>query len=77
MGLVGPIYESLPESIRMPDSLKSRPVQVILSALDGAQDSADKRRRKRKSGYLCLGAWRGESVIRFEQGGYEIKEPLG
>ncbi len=33
MDVVRQIYESLPETIRMPDSLENRPVEVILAPL--------------------------------------------
>jgi hypothetical protein len=76
MDVVRQIYESLPESIRMPDSLKNRPVEVILLPLDEAPDTLDKRRKKRKSAYEFLGAWKGEALTRPEQGEYETREPL-
>ena len=76
MDVVRQIYESLPESIRMPDSLKNRPVEVILLPLDEAPDRLDKRRKKRKSAYEFLGAWKGEALTRPEQGEYETREPL-
>ena len=76
MDVVRQIYESLPESIRMPDSLKKRPVEVILLPLDEAPDTLDKRRKKRKSAYEFLGAWKGEALTRPEQGEYETREPL-
>ncbi|MDA8407354.1 MAG: hypothetical protein M0T73_10925 [Deltaproteobacteria bacterium] len=77
MDVVRQIYESLPESIRMPDSLKNRPVEVILAPLDEAPDSLDRRRKKRKLVYEFLGAWKGEALTRPEQGEYETREPLG
>ena len=70
------IYESLPETLDMPDSLKNRPVEVILLPLDEAPDTLDKRRKKRKSAYEFLGAWKGEALTRPEQGEYETREPL-
>ena len=76
MDVVRQIYESLPETIRMPDSLKNRPVEVILLPLDEAPDTLDKRRKKRKSAYEFLGAWKGEALTRPEQGEYETREPL-
>jgi len=60
----------------MPDSLKNRPVEVILLPLDEAPDTLDKRRKKRKSAYEFLGAWKGEALTRPEQGEYETREPL-
>ena len=77
MDVVRQIYESLPESIRMPDSLKNRPVEVILLPLDEATDTLDKKRKKQKLSYEFLGAWKGEPLSRPEQGEYEIREPLG
>ena len=76
MDVVRQIYESLPETLDMPDSLKNRPVEVILLPLDEAPDTLDKRRKKRKSAYEFLGAWKGEPLSRPEQGEYEIREPL-
>ncbi|MGO8716609.1 MAG: hypothetical protein ACLQSX_12160 [Smithella sp.] len=76
MDVVRQIYESLPESIRMPDSLKNRPVEVILLPLDEAPDTLDKKRKKRKLAYEFLGAWKGEALTRPEQGEYETREPL-
>ncbi len=76
MDVVRQIYKSLPETIRMPDSLKNRPVEVILAPLDEAPDTLDKRRKKRKSAYEFLGAWKGEALTRPEQGEYETREPL-
>ena len=67
MAFVGQIYESLPESIRMPDSLKNRPVEVILAPLDKAPDTLDKRRKKRKLAYEFIGAWKGEALTMPEQ----------
>lgn len=46
MDVVRQIYESLPESIQMPDSLKNRPVEVILLPLDEAPVRLDKRWKK-------------------------------
>jgi hypothetical protein len=77
MDVVRQIYESLPESIRMPDSLKNRPVEVILAPLDEAPDKLDKKRKTRKSAHAFLGAWKGEALTRPEQGEYETREPLG
>lgn len=77
MDVVRQIYESLPETIQMPDSLKNRPVEVILLPLDEAPGRPDKRRKKQKSAYEFLGAWKGEALTRPEQGEYETKEPLG
>ena len=76
MDVVRQIYESLPESIRMPDSLKKRPVEVILLPLDEAPVKPDKKRKKQKLSYEFLGAWKGEPLSRPEQGEYEIREPL-
>ena len=76
MGVVRQIYESLPETIQMPDSLKNRPVEVILLPLDEAPVRPDKRRKKQKSAYEFLGAWKGEILTRPEQGEFETREPL-
>jgi hypothetical protein len=76
MDVVRQIYESLPESIRMPDSLKNRPVEVILLPLDEAPARPDERRKKQKSAYEFLGAWKGEALTRPEQGEFETREPL-
>jgi hypothetical protein len=46
MGVVRQIYESLPETVDTPDSLKNRPVEVILGPLDEAPVRPDKRRKK-------------------------------
>ena len=70
------IYESLPETIRMPDSVKNRPVEVILAPLDETPGKPDKRRKKQKSAYEFLGAWKGEILTRPEQGEFETREPL-
>ena len=48
MDLVRQIYESLPETIQMPDSLKNRPVEVILAPLDEAPVKPDKKTEKTK-----------------------------
>ena len=77
MDVVRQIYESLPESIRMPDSLKKRPVEVILLPLDEAPVKPDKKRKKQKLSYEFLGAWKGEALTRPEQGEYETRESLG
>ncbi len=77
MDVVRQIYESLPESIRMPDSLKNRPVEVILAPLDEAPDTLDKKRKTRKSAHEFLGAWKREALTRPEQGEFETREPLG
>ncbi|MFH0957291.1 MAG: hypothetical protein V1897_01170 [Pseudomonadota bacterium] len=77
MDVVRQIYESLPETIRMPDSLKNRPVEVILAPLDKAPVRPDKRRKKQKSAYEFLGAWKGEILTRPEQGEYGTRESLG
>ena len=76
MDVVRQIYASLPETIQIPDSLKNRPVEVILAALDEAPVKPDKKRKKRKLSYEFLGAWKGEPLSRPEQGEYEIREPL-
>ena len=67
MDVVRQIYESLPETIQMPDSLKKRPVEVILAPLDEAPDTLDKRGKKGKSAYEFLSAWKGEALTRPEQ----------
>jgi hypothetical protein len=46
MDVVRQLYESVPETFPMPDSLKNRPVEVILAPLDEAPDTLDKRRKK-------------------------------
>jgi hypothetical protein len=76
MDVVRQIYESLPETIDMPDSLKNRPVEVILLPLDEAPVRPDKIRKKQKSAYEFLGAWKGEILTRAEQGEFETREPL-
>ncbi len=76
MDVVRKIYESLPETLDMPDSLKNRPVEVILLPLDEAPVKPDKKRKKQKLSYEFLGAWEGEALTRSEQGEYEIREPL-
>ncbi len=68
MDIVRQIYEGLPESIQMPDSLRNRPVEVIMAPLDEAPDTLDKRRNKRKSAYEFLGALKGEALTRPDQG---------
>ena len=77
MDVVRQIYESLPETIQMPDSLKNRPVEVILAPLDEAPVRPDKRQKRQKSAYKFLGAWKGEIFTRPEQGEFETREPLG
>ncbi len=47
MDVVRRIYESLPDTIDMPDSLKNRPVEVILLPLDKAPVRLDKRRKNK------------------------------
>lgn len=64
MDVVRQIYESLPETIQMPDSLKNRPVEVILAPLDEAPVKPDKKRKKLKSVHEFLGAWKGEALTR-------------
>jgi hypothetical protein len=76
MDIVRQIYESLPETIDMPDSLKNRPVEVILLPLDEAPVKTDKQRKKQKLSYEFLGAWKGEPLVRPEQGEYETREAL-
>ena len=76
MDVVRQIYESLPDTIDMPDSLKNRPVEVILLPLDEAPVRPDKRRKKQKSANEFLGAWKGEALTRPEQGEFETREPL-
>jgi hypothetical protein len=73
MDVVRQIYESLPETIPMPDSLKNRPVEVILAPLDEAPVRPDKRRKKQKLSYEFLGAWKGEALTRPDQGEFEAK----
>ena len=77
MDVVRQIYESLPDTIDMPDSLKNRPVEVILLPLDEAPVRPDKRRKKQKLAYEFLGAWKGEALTRPVQGAFETREPLG
>ncbi|MCX5873128.1 MAG: hypothetical protein NTY51_07830 [Deltaproteobacteria bacterium] len=77
MDVVRQIYESLPESIRMPDSLKNRPVEVILLPLDGSPVTPGKRRKKLKTAHEFLGSWKGEVLTRPKQGEYENRESLG
>jgi hypothetical protein len=77
MDVVRRIYESLPENIRMPDSLKNRPVEVILLPLDEAPMTPDKGRGKGESFYEFLGGWKGEALTRSEQDEYEHRESLG
>ena len=77
MDVVRQIYASLPETLDMPDSLKNRPVEVILAPLDEVPGRPDKRRKKQKSAYEFLGAWKGEALTRSEQGEFETRESLG
>ena len=76
MDVVRQIYESLPETLEMPDSLKNRPVEVILLPLDEAPVKPDKKQKKQKVSYEFLGAWKGEALTRSEQGEYENRESL-
>ena len=76
MDVVRHIYECLPATIPMLDSLKNRPVEVILAPLDEAPVKPDKNRKKQKLSYELLGAWKGEALTRPEQGEYETREPL-
>ena len=48
MDVVRQIYESLPETLEMPDSLKNRPVEVILLPLDEAPVKPDKKQKNKK-----------------------------
>jgi hypothetical protein len=77
MDVVRQIYESLPETIQMPDSLKNRPVEVILAPLDEAPVKPDKKRKKQKLSYEFIGACKGEALTRSEQGEFEARESLG
>jgi hypothetical protein len=76
MDVVRQIYESLPETIQIPDSLKNRPVEVILAPLDEAPVKPDKKRKKQKLSYEFLGAWKGEPLSRSEQGEFDTRESL-
>ncbi len=77
MNAVRKIYENLPPTIKTPVSLKNRRVEVILLPLDGDADSG--RSKALKKAYPIddfIGAWKGERLVRPDQGDFEVREPL-
>jgi hypothetical protein len=76
MKAVRKVYKNLPEVIRVPDYLKNRRVEVILLPLDEATHAGLKTREGQIPIDEFLGAWKGEPLVREEQGDYEIRESL-
>ncbi len=77
MNVVRQIYENLPPSIKTPASLENRRVEVILLPLDGDAESG-KSKALKKSYPIdeFIGGWKGEQLIRPDQGDFEVRETL-
>ncbi len=77
MNAVRQIYENLPPSIKTPASLENRRVEVILLPLDG--DVAPGKLKTLKKQHPIdefIGAWKGERLVRPDQGDFEAREPM-
>lgn len=77
MDAVRKIYRQLPDVLKMPKKLQKHRVEVILLPLEEQKVSVS-RRTKGKISPLSrfAGAWSGETLIREEQGAYEVREDL-
>ena len=66
-------YDHLPEMILTPGRFRSHHVAVIIQLLETGNDIT-----KRVGGSLArfAGAWKGEALVREEQGKYEIRSEL-
>lgn len=70
------VYESLPKTVRTPDSLKGLPVEVILLPLDRPASPKRKVRPRQNPIEQFIGAWHGEPLVRPDQGQYEVRKTL-
>lgn len=71
------IYKNLPDTIKTPDGLRNRHVEVIMLPLDEAEASkADRVMKKPNPIEEFIGAWEGEPLVRPDQGEYEEREIL-
>ncbi|MFP4349747.1 MAG: hypothetical protein ACOC23_06690 [Thermodesulfobacteriota bacterium] len=76
MDAVRRIYKKLPGKIDAPKSLKNRKVEVIMLPLEEDNAFIDISRPEVDTIKEFIGAWKGEPIIRPDQGEFEIREPL-
>ncbi|HIJ81606.1 MAG TPA: hypothetical protein HPP76_07860 [Desulfuromonadales bacterium] len=68
------IYRQLPDTLRMPENLKHRRVEVILLPLDTEKISHITSATTISPLARFAGAWEGELLVRENQGTYEVRE---
>lgn len=76
MDTVRRIYKKLPGKIDAPKSLKDRKVEVIMLPLEEDNEFLDNSRKKVDTIKEFIGSWKGEPMIRPDQGEFEVREPL-
>jgi hypothetical protein len=77
MDAVRKIYKNLPDTIKTPNGLKNRHVEVIMLPLDDNEvTKADHGGKRANPIEEFIGAWEGEPLVRPDQGEYEEREPL-
>ncbi len=75
MNVVRQIYDHLPESIKAPNVLKNRRVEVIMLPLDEEVESISHPKNSHPIDEF-IGAWEGEPLVRPNQGTFEFRETL-
>lgn len=67
MEAIRKVYERLPKTIRTPDALNRRRVEVILLPLDKPAKAGRPARAKGNSIEAFIGAWHGDPLVRPDQ----------
>ena len=76
MEAVRKVYRQLPDILKMPKDLQHRRVEVILLPLDVEQGSRTGSKVTLRPLSSYAGAWAGESLVREDQGAFEVREEL-
>lgn len=77
MDAVRKIYRQLPDVLKMPKKLQKHRVEVILLPLEEQKTSVNRRTKSKISPLSRFaGTWSGETLVREEQGVYEVREEL-
>ncbi len=76
MNVVRQIYDNLPETIKAPNALKNRRVEVIMLPLDEEIELEKDTLKSYRAIDEFIGAWEGEPLVRPNQGVFESRELL-
>ncbi|MDT8390954.1 MAG: hypothetical protein RRC34_10650 [Lentisphaeria bacterium] len=71
------IYDDLPPVIEMPREYQHHSVQIVITPLTGVT-SPDEEAVKKPAPWLArfAGKWQGESLVREDEGCYEVRDEL-